>query len=163
MLVDCYFLPKSSAYSCKCQVAKGPLINNVRKYWIFDPLLFSCGSHRPDPPSKLRSHPSPSSCNFSFDKQKAIVTLKSRRQNEIILWNTADYYVSICPKFLTISNVNILRVKSPLPHLHIHSHLVTPLCANDIYEGPLTVENYIHTVENCRDFSSTNDVFIYMC
>ena len=40
--------------------------------------------------------------------------------------------------------MNILRVKSPLPYLHIHSHLVTPLCANDIYEGPLTVESNIH-------------------
>ena len=74
---------------------QGPLIISVRKYWIFDPLLFSCGSHRPDPSSKLRSHPSPSYCNFSFDKQKAIVTLKSRRQDEIILWNTADYYMAI--------------------------------------------------------------------
>ena len=76
---------------------------------------------------------------------------------------TLQITISICPKFLTISNVNILRVKSPLPHLHIHSHLVTPLCANNVYEGPLTVENNIHIVENCRDFSSKNDVFIYMC
>ena len=49
----------------------------------------------------------------------------------------------------------------PPPSSHPFS-LGDPLCANDIYEGPLTVENNIHIVENCRDFSS-KDVFIYMC
>ena len=39
---------------------------------------------------------------------------------------------------------------------------MTPLCANDIYEGPLTVENNVHIVENCRD-SHPNMMFLSIC